>query len=135
MNKEFLNKFKTLFEEQKREILERAQKAPAEFNISTDDMSDEVDLTSAELQNSMQMRLRSREALLLKKIDEALGKIHAGTFGECESCGDDIGQKRLEARPTASLCIQCKEEEERREHMHIDGHRHKSLGTKLRLLA
>jgi DnaK suppressor protein len=81
----------------------------------------------------MRMRLRNREALFLRKIDEALRRIADGSFGECEECGDDIELKRLEARPTATMCVACKEEAERREHVHIDGHRPKSLGAKLRL--
>ena len=135
MNRETMNKFKFLFENQKSEILERAQKITSELKISSDEMSDEVDLTSCEMQNSMEIRLRNREALLLKKIEEALAKIHTGSYGDCDSCGDPIELKRLEARPTASLCIECKEDEERREHAHIDGRKHKSVGTKLRLMA
>jgi DnaK suppressor protein len=60
-------------------------------------------------------RLREREATLLVKIDRALDKIKEGTFGTCESCGEKIGLKRLEARPVADLCIECKTEQERNE--------------------
>ena len=58
-------------------------------------------------------RIRERESKLLCKIDEALEQINQGDYGECTSCGDEIGVKRLLARPVARLCIACKEEQER----------------------
>ena len=57
-------------------------------------------------------KLLSRKALYLKKIDEALSRIKNGDYGECEMCGDMINPKRLEVRPTAIFCIECKEREE-----------------------
>ena len=60
-------------------------------------------------------RLRERERGLLGKIDEALDKIERGGFGECESCGEQIGKARMMARPVAQLCIDCKAEQERLE--------------------
>ncbi|CAK9253102.1 unnamed protein product [Sphagnum jensenii] len=96
-------------------------------------MYDEADLTSSELESSMKMRLKNREALFLKKINESLKRIEEGSFGECQECGDEIEIRRLEARPTATHCVNCKEQQERLEQLHIDGHRHKSIGSKLRL--
>jgi DnaK suppressor protein len=64
---------------------------------------------------AFQGRLRERERGLLAKIEEALQKIEQGVYGECESCGEEIGLKRLEARPVAELCIDCKSEQERME--------------------
>lgn len=133
MNQEMVMKFKSLFESQKRELLANHSAIQTDFQIQADDLADETDLTSSELEASMKMRLRSRELLFLKKIDEALDRIATGCFGECSDCGDGIEEKRLEARPTATLCVNCKEEEERRELLHIDGHKHKSVGTKLKL--
>jgi len=104
-----------------------------DFHLQREDMLDEVDMTSSELETSMRMRLRNREALFLKKIDESLTRINDGTFGLCESCSEDIDVKRLLARPTTTMCVNCKEQSERREQLHIDGHRSKSLGNKLRL--
>jgi DnaK suppressor protein len=113
-------KFKKLFEAQKAALLNSHKVATAEFSLKSDEMSDEIDLTSAEQEQDMRMRLRSREVLFLKKIDEALGKIQAGNFGECESCEEQIELSRLEVRPTATLCIHCKEAEEVRESKNID---------------
>lgn len=129
-----IEKFKSLFEEQKRNLVYTHSVVNEDFQLKQDDLLDEVDMTSSELETSMRMRLRNREALFLKKIDEALQRIAEGVFGECMGCGEDIDVKRLEARPTATHCVHCKEEQERVERLHIDGHRHKSLGSaRLRL--
>jgi DnaK suppressor protein len=129
---EIVLKFKTLFEEQKRNLTYSQAVLDDNFNLVKEDMLDEVDMSTTELETSMRMRLRNREALFLKKIDEALARIQDGSFGECEDCGDDIELKRLEVRPTATHCVNCKEEQERQEILHIDGHKHKSLGAKVR---
>jgi len=78
--------------------------------------ADEVDLASAEWDATVEHRMRGRETALLKKIQKALNRIEAGTYGECENfddCGNYIGFKRLQARPEATFCITCKEEQER----------------------
>jgi DnaK suppressor protein len=133
MNKEMLLKFKMMFEEQRKNLVYSKEFISEDFQIRKDDLLDEVDMTSTELEQSMRIRLRNREALFLKKIDEALFRIKEGSFGVCDDCGGDIESRRLEARPTATLCVECKEQEEHREHVHIDGRRHKSLGARLRL--
>ena len=133
MKPETLFKFKTLFETQKHNLLYSGSVVNEQFMLKKDDMLDEVDMTSTELETSMRLRLRNREALFLRKIDEALRRISDGTYGKCQDCEEEIELRRLEARPTATHCVQCKEEQERREHVHIDGHRSKSLGAKLRL--
>lgn len=97
--------------------------------IGPDDKADEADMASAELSQEMQLRLRNRELLYLKKIDEALHKIRICAYGECESCGSSIGMKRLMARPTAALCIMCKTEQESQENKSADGKKSKSLGS------
>ncbi|PIE65490.1 MAG: hypothetical protein CSA24_02645 [Deltaproteobacteria bacterium] len=75
--------------------------------------ADEVDLATAEWDRTVEQRMRGRETALLKKIDKALALVEEGTYGECDSCGNYIGFKRLTARPEATLCIECKEEQER----------------------
>ena len=64
---------------------------------------------------ALELRNRDRERRLIKKIDETIAKIKAGDYGYCESCGIEIGLDRLQARPTASMCIDCKTLEEIRE--------------------
>jgi DnaK suppressor protein len=133
MNKEIVIKFKALFEEQKNNLTFSKKVVDESFQVAQDEMMDEADLTASEMETNMRMRLRNREALFMRKVDEALERISLGTFGECDCCGEDIELKRLEARPTATQCVGCKEEAERMESLHIDGHRYKSLGAKLRL--
>ena len=118
--------FRQMFETQRSQLVNTYSKAQAEFSISKEELADEVDLTSYELEQSMRMRLRSREALYLNKINQALGRIQEGTFGLCMDCEDEIDVRRLEARPTATNCVSCKEASEHREFVHIDGHMSKS---------
>jgi DnaK suppressor protein len=132
MKTELTQKFKTLFEEQKKALL-YSNKYNAEFTTNTEEMSDELDLAASELEQGMRMRLRSREAFFVKKIDESLEKIQAGTFGVCECCEEDIEVSRLEVRPTANLCFHCKEAEEIRETRSADGRKSKSIGMKSNL--
>ncbi len=116
MNKTQLNKFRTLLEEKREEIVRRAQQTLNEdMSLDANDLPDEMDLASSEYLKYFTLRLRGREKHFLAKIDKALAKINAGTFGMCEECEEPIGIKRLEARPEAPLCIKCKEEQERDE--------------------
>ena len=133
MDYESVQKFRVLFEEERRKLIYSQNIIDETFGVAREEMADESDLTSVELETSMRMRLRSREALYLRKIMEALRRINDGDFGACEECEGDIEVRRLEARPTATLCVSCKEDQEHQEQLHIDGHRSKSLGTKLRL--
>ena len=77
--------------------------------------ADPNDRASQESDMALELRNRDRERKLIKKIDETIAKIDAGDYGYCESCGIEIGLKRLEARPTSSLCIACKTLDEIRE--------------------
>ena len=133
MNRDTLMKFKALFEEQKKNLIYSTQIIDENFHIQKDDLLDDVDMTSTELETSMRMRLRNREALFVKKIDEALLRIADGSFGSCGECQEEIEPRRLEARPTATKCVACKEVEERMEVLHIDGHRSKSIGKTIKL--
>jgi len=85
---------------------------------------DEVDIVALEKENQIDFRLRARNAVYLKKVRRSLQKIEEGTFGECEECGAEITYNRLLARPTADLCIKCKEIQEKEENQLI--HRNKS---------
>jgi DnaK suppressor protein len=76
---------------------------------------DPNDRATQESEFSLELRTRDRERKLIKKIDESLKEIESGDYGFCEACGIEIGIRRLEARPTASLCIDCKTLDEIRE--------------------
>lgn len=128
MNKTTLKKFKKIFEAQKSGMLFNDRIVREDFSVNSDDRYDEIDQAATDIEQSMRMRLCNREILYIKKVNEALKRIEDGTFGECEDCGEDIELKRLEARPTATLCVSCKEEQERREVLTAAGRMHKSLG-------
>jgi DnaK suppressor protein len=129
MKKETIRKFKRIFEAQRDKILFNDRVVREDFSVCADDRYDEIDQATTDIEQSMRMRLRNRETLYIKKIDEALRRIEEGTFGECEDCGEDIELRRLEARPTATLCVFCKEEQERKEILTAIGREHKSLGS------
>jgi DnaK suppressor protein len=80
---------------------------------------DPADQASMETDRNFDLRIRDRERKLIKKIDEAMNRIKEGTFGECDSCGADIGIKRLQARPVTTLCIDCKTAQEIEERTRI----------------
>lgn len=128
MRKETLNRFKKMFEGEKRKLLFNDKVLRDDFSVNADDRFDEVDQATTDVEQSMRMRLCNRETLYLKKVDDALRRIEEGTFGLCDSCEEEIGLKRLEARPTATLCVSCKEEQERREVHTAAGLAHKSMG-------
>lgn len=116
MKKKELNRYRKILEEKKEEILANAKKTlNHDMTLDADDMPDEMDLASSEYLQSFTFRLRGREKTFLKKIDHALAKIDEGTFGICEECEEPISAKRLDARPETTLCIRCKEDQERTE--------------------
>ncbi len=114
MTKAQLKKFRESLEAKRIEIIQRArQTLDEDMTLDVDDLPDEMDLASSEYLQSFTFRLRGRERMLLDKIQKALLRLDDGTFGVCEECGEKISQKRLEARPETTLCIRCKEEQER----------------------
>ena len=115
MNAYEIQKFKLYFEEQKTLLDKERERSRQNLALERDELTDEVDLVTREMQRNLEIRLRGREHHYLKKIDLALQKIREGAFGVCESCNNAIELKRLEARPTCTLCIHCKEEEEKSE--------------------
>lgn len=116
MNKVQLKKFKTLLTEKRDEIVKKAKQTLEEdMTLDSNDLPDEMDLASSEYLQSFTFRLRGREKVFLDKIEKALRKIEEGSFGTCEECGEEISVKRLEARPETTLCIRCKEDQERHE--------------------
>ena len=108
---------RTQLEEDRRRILENAEKAlELTMNRDRDTVGrDPIDESNEEALVATQLRLHDREKFLLDKIDEALRRLETGQMDECESCGEPIGYKRLLARPVTTMCISCKEEREREE--------------------
>ncbi len=118
---EQITEFRLLLEEKRKLLLGQAQETlQNEMILSPDDRFDEVDQASSEYMQSFSFRLRGRERYLVSKIELALRKIEEGSFGTCEECDEPISLKRLEARPEAPLCIQCKEAQEKEEAVYAD---------------
>lgn len=116
MKKSDIKKFRDMLEDKRREVIVRARETMAEdMALDTNDLPDEMDLAQSEYNQSFTFRLRGRERFFLQKIDRALKKLDDDEFGVCEDCGEEISEKRLEARPETTLCIRCKEDQERME--------------------
>ena len=116
MTKRNLERFKKLLMEQREQLCGNQRKVlGGDIHLDPDDFPDEIDTASSEINLQFTGRLREREQGLLAKIDTALRKIDEGEFGACVTCGEDIGVKRLRARPVAELCIDCKAEQEKME--------------------
>jgi DnaK suppressor protein len=110
-----LQSFKDLLLNQRAEILNKADAFKAASAMESTGQGDEGDQAVSELSLAMALRLQERQTQLLQKIDRALGKIEEGSFGLCEQCEEPLNINRLRARPVATLCIACKEEQESKE--------------------
>lgn len=115
MNPDQLMHFRKLLEGMKIELGQDIDRAVHTMQDEATVFADPNDRASQESDMTLELRNRDRERKLIRKIDEIIGKIDSGDYGYCESCGIEIGLKRLEARPTATLCIDCKTLDEMRE--------------------
>lgn len=107
--------FKERLEAMKDEINSDVEQTLNEMTSQTGNIPDPNDRASVESDRSFELRIRGRERKLMDKIEEALGRIEDGSYGVCAGCGEDIAIKRLEARPVAKFCIDCKTRQEQRE--------------------
>jgi len=128
LTKKEVDKCKADLLQQKESILNSARLKKLDLNTSPDDRPDEADLAQSDVNLSMHTRLGNRENLYLKKVYQALERIAEHNYGECVNCSEPIGYARLSVRPTAELCIACKEDEEKKENLSVHGSRHKSVG-------
>ena len=115
MNDAQLEHFEHILNNWKAELMEEVDRTVHHMQDDAANFPDPNDRATQESEFSLELRTRDRERKLIKKIDESLKEIEAGDYGYCESCGIDIGVRRLEARPTAVLCIDCKTLDEIRE--------------------
>jgi DnaK suppressor protein len=93
----------------RQELMEEADRTMHHLQDEAANLPDPNDRATQEEEFALELRARDRERKLLKKIEKALDKVDKGDYGWCEACGIEIGIRRLEARPTAELCIDCKE--------------------------
>lgn len=110
--------FKQLLLNQRAALLNKSNSFMCENQQEKELLPDEMDVATNELNLNLSIRLQERERVLIHKIDSALVKIANSTYGLCDECGETMSVKRLRARPVASLCIACKEDQEDRERIY-----------------
>ena len=115
MNKNQLNHFRKILNDWKSELSHDIDRTVHTMQDEVTMFADPNDRASQESDMALELRNRDRERKLIKKIDETLRNIDDNEYRYCEGCGIEIGLKRLEARPTATLCIDCKTLDEMRE--------------------
>jgi len=108
MNEKQSEHFKHILLAWKTELMEEVDRTVHQMQDDAANFPDPSDRASQESEFAMELRARDRERKLIKKIDESLSDAESGDYGFCEQCGIEIGIRRLEARPTATLCIDCK---------------------------
>jgi DnaK suppressor protein len=108
MGAEQLQHFKNLLLAWKTELMEEVVRTVSHMQDEASNFPDPADRASQEEEFSLELRTRDRERKLIKKIDKTIEHIDADDYGFCDSCGVDIGIRRLEARPTATQCVDCK---------------------------
>lgn len=108
MSDEQLEHFKTILEAWRNQLREEVDRTKTHMQDEAANFPDPVDRASQEEEFALELRTRDRERKLIKKIEKTLGLIESDEFGFCKTCGIEIGIRRLEARPTADQCIDCK---------------------------
>ena len=115
MNEEQVAHFRNILTTWKKELMEEVDRTVHHMQDDAANFPDPNDRATQESEFSMELRARDRERKLIRKIEESIRNLENDEFGYCEACGVEIGVKRLEARPTATLCIDCKMLDEIRE--------------------
>ena len=115
MNARMRTHFRKMLEQLKAELSEEIDRTVHTMQDEATVFADPNDRASQESDMALELRNRDRERKLIKKIEETIARIDANEYGYCDNCGVEIGLKRLEARPTATLCIDCKTLDEMRE--------------------
>ncbi len=111
--------FKAILAEWKNQLMQEVDRTVSHMKDDAANFPDPADRATQEEEFSLELRTRDRERKLIKKIDETMEKIEQDDYGFCEACGIEIGIKRLEARPTATLCIDCKTLDEIKERQEL----------------
>jgi DnaK suppressor protein len=112
MEQKDIDYFKTFLTQRLEELLSQADNTVSGMTSPKENFPDPTDRASLESDRNFMLRIRDREAKLIKKIKRALDRIENGTFGICDKCGEDISVERLKARPVTTQCIDCKTKEE-----------------------
>ena len=120
MNREQLDHFRNILQTWKRDLMEEVDRTVSHMKDEAANFPDPNDRATQEEEFSLELRTRDRERKLIRKIDEALKRTEDGSYGYCLETGEEIGVKRLEARPVATLTIEAQERRERRERQYGD---------------
>lgn len=115
MNENQKDHFRNILNGWKKELMEKVDETVHHLQDEANSFPDPNDRASQESDFTLELRTRDRERKLIKKIEESIVAVDGGDYGYCDICGVEIGIRRLEARPTASQCIDCKELEEIKE--------------------
>lgn len=112
-NEEYMNEnqrkhFKQILQAWRRELMEEVDRTVNHMKDEAANFPDPADRATQEEEFSLELRTRDRERKLIKKIDKTLLRVEDNDYGFCDQCGVDVGIRRLEARPTADLCVDCK---------------------------
>jgi len=113
--------FRDILKTWKAELMEEVDRTVTHMKDEAANFPDPADRATQEEEFSLELRTRDRERKLIKKIDSTLNRIDEDDYGFCDACGVEIGVKRLEARPTANLCIDCKTLDEIKEKQQMGG--------------
>lgn len=120
MNKEQLEHFRHILNTWKRDLMQEVDRTVLHMKDEAANFPDPNDRATQESEFSLELRTRDRERKLIRKIEEAIKRIEDGSYGYCVETGEEIGIKRLEARPVATLCVEAQERRERREKQYGD---------------
>ena len=112
MKKKDIENFKKHLTARLDDLLNQAGDTVSGMTETTENFPDPTDRAALEADRNFMLRIRDREAKLIKKIRAALERIESDRYGICESCGEDISIERLKARPVTTQCIDCKSKEE-----------------------
>lgn len=118
MNAEQQAHFRRILDAWRQELMEEVDRTVDHMKVDCVHCPDPNDRATQESDMDLELRTRERERKLLVKIEHTLKKLDEHDYGYCEVCGDEIGIRRLEARPTAELCINCKTKQEAAEHLY-----------------
>ena len=115
MNAKQLEHFRTMLTDWRQELMEEVDRTVHHMQDEAANFPDPADRATQEEEFSIELRTRDRERKLIKKIDQTIERVDQEDYGYCDSCGIEIGLRRLEARPTATQCVDCKSLDEIRE--------------------
>ena len=120
MSAGMLDHFDNILQSWKQELMEEVDRTVVHMKDEAANFPDPNDRATQESDFSLELRTRDRERKLLRKIDQALARVEEGSYGFCEETGDEIGLKRLEARPVATLSVEAQERREQQERQYRD---------------